>query len=252
MLTATQRLFFDLNGFVLLKGVFTEAECDEIVTVADRMVADSPYPRYDSESQRVLFGPAWYSRRLLNVAMDPRLRGPGEALVGGECRLEENEFLITAGATEVDDPAADRFRWHRGLSADYGSFQVGDRYHCLFTKALLYLTRRGRMTGTWVVPGSHRLSAPVRDLEPLIDPTLTAYVDAERGDVLFFGETLVHASPPRPSPERRVLLVVAFSAPFMASWSRDSDPPATLPYETTPEERRFIYGEGRYAFRVDR
>jgi hypothetical protein len=248
MLTAAQRLHFDLRGYVLLKGLFTAEECAVAIGVAHAMKRSSPYPRQDSARQSVLFGPAFHDRRILALAMDTRLRPAAEEIVGGESRLEENEFLITASGGES---TGDRgYRWHRGLAPAWGSFASAAGYHCLFTKAIVYLTPRGRATGTFVIPGSHRQELRLDELQRLVTPDLYAYVDAEPGDVLLFGETLVHSSPAEAPDAERILLVLAFSAPFMKTWSADTDPPAILPYETTAEERRFIYGEGRYDFRA--
>jgi len=252
MLTTAERVFFELNGFVLLKGVLAPDECAWIADLAARMRRDSPYPRYDSEAQTVLFGPAWYDRRMLALSMEPRLRARAEAIVGGASRLEENQFLIfSPQPADLDDQAEaiDRRRWHRGLTPDYGSFEHAGRYHCLFTKVILYLSPRGVSTGTWVVPGSHKLQIGIGDFEQVVDESMTHYVDGEAGDALLFGETLIHSSPPPSYTRERLLLVIAYSAPFMKTWSRDTDPPPSLCDTLTDDERRFVFGDDRYAFR---
>jgi hypothetical protein len=248
MLTNSERVHFDLNGFVLLKKVLSEEECQWIAHVAAAMKQTNIYPRYDSPNQTVLFGPAWYDRRILSLAMEPRLRAKAEDIVGGSSRLEESSFLIYS-PQDAQGPASESRRWHRGLRPDFGSFESGAHYHCLFSKMILYLSPRGPMTGTWVVPGSHKLQISVPEFERVFHEDMARYVDAELGDVLLFGETLIHSSPPPLQTKERLLLVIAYSAPFMQTWSADTDPPATLRDSLTDDERGFVFGEARYKFR---
>ena len=253
MLTASQRLFFDLNGYVLIRNAFTRAECTELVAIAHAMQA-SGQGRDPADRQHILHCPIRHSRKVLEVAMAPRLREPAEAIVGGEARLEECEFLVFFPDREIAAEAVSRehkFRWHRGLTPDYGSFEHNGNYHCLLAKVIVYLTPQGQRTGTWLVPGSHRHGVRIADFERLAQPEqeFATHVDAQQGDVLLFGETLIHSSPLRPYDEERILLVIAYSPPFMRPWSAQSDPPPELDYDISPEERRFIYGEARYDFR---
>lgn len=245
MLTPAQRLFFNINGYILLEQVFTGAECATFLRTAEAMKSKSRYPRMDSPEQSVLFGPAWFDRVVLKACMDPRLRAPAEEVLGGRGRLEENEFLITfAGEHRPETP----LRWHRGLRPDFGSFQSRDDYHCLFVKAIIYLTDLEPGQETLVVPGSHKLLAPVADLVPMLNASLIRGISARPGDVLLFGETLIHSSPATAPSHDRALLVIAYCAPFMQTWSADTDPPDALDFELSDEERKFVYGLDRYAF----
>jgi hypothetical protein len=255
-LLPNERLSFNLRGFVLRKRVFTPEECEFLRDLAHGMMRESNHARFESEKESVLFGPAWQDHRVLALAMDARVRAAAEDLVGGETWLEENQFLIShemaKGSIEADGQTA-AFRWHRGLSPAWGSFATQRNYHSLFSKALIYLTPAGPLTGTWVIPGSHRLEIGNVEFASLVDESMMQYVDAQAGDVLLFSETLIHSSPPVRSERERVILVFGYSAPFMRAWSKESEPPAEhrLAYRPTPFERRFIYGEARYAFRVE-
>lgn len=246
MLTRAQRLFLDLNGYVLLRGVFAAPECAELLAIAQRLPVDE---RYVSESQVVRPSPAWTERRILDLALDPRLREPAAELVGGEVRLEETQFLQFPADVPGRDVLPGETRWHRGLSPDYGSFESEGHYHCLFAKVLIYLAPHGDATA--VVPGSHRQRIAIGEFAKLAAPGLHMRVEAQQGDVLLFGETLIHGSPPRPYVHDRVLLAIAYCAPFMRAWSRDMAPPPRLPYALTAAEQRFVYGEARYDFREE-
>lgn len=254
MLNPTQRLFFDVNGYVLVKRAFHASECDRFIAIADRMKADiqSNPGRRDEKWGMVLFGTAWYDPHLLDTAMGSRLRPMAEQVLGGEARLEENQILIfyrNEKAGPVPPSGLPKEGWHRGINPNYGSFEADGHYHCLLPKALVYLTEQGPGTGTWVFPGSHRITTKSRDLAPLLDESLVRQVPAERGDVLLLGETLVHASPSIPLAKDRYLMVFAYCAPFMKPWSTDVDPPEDIAHRLTKEQRRFVYGDGRYDFR---
>lgn len=247
MLDRVQRLFLDLNGYVLLRGVLAPHECDELLAIAQRMPLNE---RHVSPRQVVRPSPAWTERRILELAMDPRLSEPAQALVGGEIRLEETQFLhFPPDAVGRSATAPAEVRWHRGLSPDYGSFESAGHYHCLFAKLLIYLAPQGDATG--VVPGSHRQHISVSEFAELQTPELHRRIEARQGDVLLFGETLIHASPPRPYAYERALLVIAYCAPFMQAWSPEIEPPSRFPYALTAAEQRFVYGEARYGFRQE-
>jgi hypothetical protein len=251
MLTAAQRFHFDVNGYVLLKNVLAQEECRRLVAIAERMKADSKFPRQDLDRQTILYGSAWYDRFVLDLAMDPRLREPAEEIVGSEARLEESEFIIfhplRARLAASATPGADR--WHRGLKPGPGSYEAGGHYHCLFTKTVTYLSDNRPETGTWVIPGSHRMSHEVREVMDVVDQSLMRQVVAQQGDVLLFGETLIHSSPEPMFERDRLLLVIAYCAPYMSPWGVESDPPDAFAADLSDEQRRFVYGEARYQAR---
>ncbi|HZP80968.1 MAG TPA: phytanoyl-CoA dioxygenase family protein [Chthonomonadaceae bacterium] len=254
-LTPAQRYFYDVNGYLVLRGVFSAEECRELIALADRMDADDTcgykhdgYPK--TPILTVLSRCAWYHPHLLETALHPILLPVIEEIVGGEVRLEEHQYIINYPPAE-DVPARDvrEEGWHRGIAPSFGSFEAGGHYHCLFTKAFIYLTDNGPGEGTWLVPGSHRLEMPGQQLRAFLDETLTTQVEAQAGDVLILSETLIHAGPRlRPDASVRYSLVYGYSAPFMQTWNR-YDPPADLLERVTPEQRRLLTGEARYHFR---
>lgn len=254
MLEPAERLFFDLNGYVLLKGVLDERECAWLLNVAHSMLRAAHDDHSDQHaSERILFGPVWADRRILTLAMEARLRGRAENLVGGESRLEENQFLVSLG--QVADPgSAPRYRgyrWHRGLAPSWGAYEADDRYYCLFVKALLYLTPIAPSERTWVIPGSHKLRCDVGRFAALCNESMMRPIDSSAGDLLLFGETLIHSSPPESSSRERLLLALGYSAPFLRPWSAQSEPPTSCDVMNglARAERSFIHGEGRYDFR---
>lgn len=253
-LTPAQRYFYEVNGYVVLEGVFGPEECRRFIALADRMDADPActykhdgYPK--TPVLTVLSRCAWYDPHLLETALHPVLLPIIEEVVGGEVRLEEHQYLIN-----YPDPAAGEVPvreegWHRGIAPSFGSYQAEGRYCCLFAKAFIYLTDNGPGEGTWVVPGSHKVETPGKELRQFLDPTLARQLEARAGDVLILSETLIHAGPRlRPGSAPRYSLVYGYTAPHMQTWNR-YDPPAELLERASPPARRLLSGELRYGFR---
>lgn len=254
-----QRYFFEVNGYVLVPGVFSPAECRRFAELAAQMDADDSCPyKHDGYPKKptftVLSRCAWYHPHLLETALDSRLLPPIEDLLGGQARLEEHQFLINYPDPEKAVPRGQSLDlreegWHRGIDPGVGIYRAQGRLHTLFAKAFIYLTENGPGEGTWVVPGSHLQELPTAQLRPLLDCSLARQLQASPGDVLFFSEALIHSLPRmyRGSPPRRSL-VYGYTASFMQTWSR-YDPPADLVARATPAQRQLLTGEGRYNFR---
>ncbi len=258
-LSSAKRYFFDVNGYVMLQGVFSPAECRRFIDLADRMDADDlcaykhdGYPK--TPALTVLSRCAWYRPYLLETAMHPILLPIIRDVVGGEVRLEEHQYLINY-PNETEDEIVPRTShvadegWHRGIAPNVGSFEADEHYHCMFSKAFIYLTDNGPGEGTWVVPGSHRMNMPTGTLREFMDEALARQLQSRAGDVLILSETLIHAGPRlRAAAPPRYSLVYGYTAPFMQTWGR-YDPPADLLERVTPEQRRLLTGELRYGFR---
>ena len=186
--------------------------------------------------------------------MHPILLPIIEDVVGGDVRLEEHQYLINYPnktgngnanqASHVKDEG-----WHRGTAPNFGSFESDGHYHCMFSKAFIYLTDNGPGEGTWVVPGSHRMNMSTKTLREFMDETLAEQLQSKAGDVLILSETLVHAGPQlKAGASPRYSLVYGYTPPFMQTWRR-YDPPADLLEQVTPEQQQFLTGEIRYGFR---
>lgn len=258
-LAPAERYFFDVNGYVLLQGIFSRAECRRFIDLADRMDADDAcafkhdgYPK--TRTLTVLSRCAWYHPHLLETTMHPVLLPVIQDVVGGDVRLEEHQYLINYPNEAEDEivPFASNVAdegWHRGIAPNVGSFEANGHYHCMFSKAFIYLTDNGPGEGTWVVPGSHRMNMPTGTLREFMDETVARQLQSRAGDVLILSETLIHAGPRlTPGAPPRYSLVYGYTAPFMQTWNR-YDPPADLIERVTPEQRRLLTGELRYGFR---
>ncbi|NJN84877.1 MAG: alpha/beta hydrolase [Caldilineaceae bacterium] len=94
-LTPAQRYFYDVNGYVILKAVFSEMECQRFIDLANQMDADDTcsykhdgYPKIPVRT--VLSRCAWYDPLLLATAQHPRILPVIEEIA----RQERNEYPV--------------------------------------------------------------------------------------------------------------------------------------------------------------
>jgi phytanoyl-CoA dioxygenase PhyH len=250
-LTLAQRYRFDAHGYVLLKGVLTPEEVEALKAALYRMAADP-----DLEAKRVytrrrgehhtLFGHlVEYDPAFLSYAVHPGLVPLVEEVVGGAVRLEESEAIINRRDPHADPETLFRRRtnptgFHTGARPTWGCYYERDRFHCLFVKALAYLTDVGPDDGgTTLIPGSHRTTWPQREMIAAVeeDESLVHQVEAQAGDVLLFPESLIHSSTAIRSDRERLIVVSGYTPPMLREWMGNEISPefvAGLPEEIRP------------------
>jgi hypothetical protein len=250
-LTPAQRLQFDVYGYVLLEDVLSRDEVARMKDALYRLKAEPNPAAHHVYTHRhgehhVLFGHlVEYDPALLKYAAHPKLVPLVEEVVGGSVRLEESEAIINRR-----DPNADLSAWtgrhvvpigfHTGTRHGWGTYMENHHFHCLFVKTLAYLTDVGPDDGgTAVIPGSHRLTWPERQVieAALSDERLIYQVQARAGSVLLFPESLVHSTTAIRSDNERVILVCGYTPPMMQAWPGNEISPefvASLPEAIRP------------------
>jgi hypothetical protein len=250
-LTPAQRLQFDVYGYVLLEDVLTSDEVARMKEALYRLKAEPDPAAHRVYAHRhgehhVLFGHlVEYDPALLKYAAHPKLVPLVEEVVGGSVRLEESEAIINRR-----NPNADLSAWagrrvvpigfHTGTRHGWGTYMEDHHFHCLFVKTLAYLTDVGPDDGgTAVIPGSHRLTWPEREIidAALCDERLIYQVEARAGSVLLFVESLVHSTTAIRSDNERVILVCGYTPPMMREWPGNEISPefvASLPEALRP------------------
>lgn len=227
-LSPSQRLHFDVYGYVLLENVLT---ADEVARLKDALYRLRD--ERDLEEHRVYVNKrnechfhvghvVEYDPALLEYAANPKLVPLAEEIVGGSVRLEESEAIINRRDPREPVVADDNtFGFHTGTRHGWGTYYQEHRFRCLFVKTLAYLTDVGPDDGgTAVIPGSHRLRWPVPDIveAALSDRRLIHQVEAKAGSVLLFPESLVHSTSKVHSDRERVVLISGYTPPFMREW----------------------------------
>lgn len=258
-LTPSQRLEFDVYGFVLLKQVLSPEEVGRAKEALYRL-RDEP----DLDALRVYVNRRTdlhfhvghvveYDPALLEYAAHPRLLPLVREIVGGTIRLEETEAIINSREPETApwDPASSEVEplgFHTGARHGWGTYEQRHHFRCLFVKTLTFLTDTGPGDGgTAVIPGSHRLSWPQDDIiaAAMADKRLIHQVEAHAGDVLLFPESLVHSTTMVQTDRERVILISGYTPPFIREWPGNELTPEFIESLAPDLRTLFTGGDGR-------
>ncbi len=252
-MTPAQRLYFEVNGYVVIENALTAAECEELLAALEELRArfeaeENPAeavidcalveswkpPHYFSWGHLVQAHPA-FCRYLTH----PRLVALVEEVVGGKVRLDESGAIVNRRLPDFDPGARFRYQWHRGGQPGFDSYTYGGLYHCTFVKTLTNLRDLGPEDGgTAVIAGSHKLNCNEDDMVGAAyeDPALVHQVVAPAGSTLMMCETLIHATGQNRGDGERAIIIGGYSHPkdmAMAGWE-----PTPEFLETQSEEVR--------------
>ncbi|MEU1529047.1 phytanoyl-CoA dioxygenase family protein [Streptomyces fagopyri] len=204
---------FAENGFVVVRGLFSGAEIDELGAEFAALHAAGPVPGHFEPRPTRTGGPAdplhghprvmhphrisALSRRRL---LDPRLREILEVLLGEEVLAAQSMFYFKPPGARGQALHQDNFY----LRVEPGT--------CVAAWIACDTIDRGN-GGLEVVPGTHRMElfcpqeadeelSFVREYVPPPPGLVAVPVDMAPGDVLFFNGSLVHGSGPNRSADR--------------------------------------------------
>jgi hypothetical protein len=232
-LTPSQRLHFDVYGYVVLEDVLTPDETAAMKDALYRLKAEPDlatlrvYVNIRNDYTFHVGHILEYDPALLAYAVHPRLIPLVEEVVGGSVRVEETEAVINRRDSRRDDAAWGHrhslpLGFHTGTRHGWGTYLERHRFHCLFVKTIVFLTDVGPDDGgTAVIPGSHRLSWPQQEIIDAAlagDSSLIHQVQAKAGSVLLFPESLVHSTTAIRSEKERVILITGYTPPMMREW----------------------------------
>ena len=228
-LTAPERYFFDVNGYLVIEGVLPRAEAERLndVITARRL----PPPGDSITSQRFgeefLLWDEGFRRLLDHPAVLPRLRD----LLGDHLRLDHPYGIVMApetsglglhgGGTPWD---ASQFYLHRG----------GRMYNGLTTVTWALVDADPGHGGFGCIPGSHKANEWVPEDLPA---SWIREVPLPAGSVLIFTEGLTHCTLRWTAAYERRAVLFKY-APGYLGWGRYSDPPAKLWRSLTDTQRR--------------
>ena len=272
---ARDAFLFDLNGFIVLRGVLTETEVAEMNGAIDRRLsaavprdsvplkntADAT-PFRASGPRRDLGGVLTWEdtdafRRLL---AHPVLSAHVRALCGSGYRLDHQPLVI------VQERGSEGFSLHGGPVSGDGHLNPALQYRChnerpwtslLAMSVCLCDTNRGD-GGFVVVKGSHKLNFPVpKDFAHQGDQEGEENVyhpKTKKGDVVLFSEATVHGAVPWQSEAQRRLAIYRFAPPGCAYGRSYVDGFSAFGVDVsalcTPEQRAVL--EPPYAARLER
>ena len=235
MLTEEEKFRFDLQGFIVLTGVLTRAECTLLSKLSDtawpRQPGDGAFRRTEAISR--------WGGAFLNLIDHPCVLPYLVELIGPRLRADHDYCIFMR-------PGADGQNIHGGPMR----YESDHWYH--YHDGVM---RNGLMVATWVlndaepgdggfvcIPGSHKtnfIDAVPRDvLTQEYRPDYVIQPELRAGDVLLFTEALIHGTATwRGSQERRALLY-KYSPPH-SSWAK-------VPYnlqhypDASPQQQRLM------------
>jgi hypothetical protein len=259
-LTLSQRFHFDAHGFVLLRGVLDMDHVNRLKRALYAIKADpnlkarGVYSSRQGDHYLHVGRLVEYDRAFLEYVAHPGLFPLVEEVIGGAIRLEESEAIINRRDPSFplpEDNQSVALGFHTGTRHGWGTYYEQNRFHSIFVKTLAYLTDVGPDDGgTAVIPGSHRMSWPQREMiqAALEDKSLIHQVVANAGDVLLFPESLVHSTTAIRSDRERMIMVAGYTPPMVREWMGNEISPEFI--ETLPEAiRPLISGSDNWNWR---
>ena len=276
-MTDLEKYLFDLNGFLVVRGVFSEAEVAAanaaIDKRAERIVERKGDLRLGGDKGDALAGDGVTGREDLggmlgwpegerdvfrDVLTHPKLVPYYHALVGEGYRMDHLPLLIQ------QNPGADGFVFHGGKMNDDGSwcddlaytFNNGRMYNRLLAVSVALTRTEPGDGGFCVVRGSHKANLPCPP-EVQRHEVATEFVENPRlaqGDVLLFSEATTHGTLPWSAARTRRACLYRF-APATSAYGRaymTSPPswPEEMTKDLTPAQAAVL--EAPYHPRLDR
>ena len=230
-LTAHERYFFDVNGYLVIDGALPRDEARRLndVITARRL----PRPGESIASQRfgsdfLLWDPGFRDLLDHRVVL-PRLRD----LLGDHLRLDHAYGIVMAPGTSGLGLHGGGMPWD---PSQYYVHSGGRMYNGLTTVTWSLVDAEAGHGGFGCVPGSHKAA------EPLPDPVPADWVreiPLPAGSVLVFTEALTHCTLPWTAPDERRAVLFKY-APGHLAWGRYADPPPKLGRSLTETQRRLF------------
>tara|TARA_Y100000588_G_scaffold357565_1_gene414899 strand:- start:1597 stop:2385 length:789 start_codon:yes stop_codon:yes gene_type:complete len=212
MVSIEERFQFDLAGFIILRGVLSRAECDELLNVL-RKLEGQDYE--DLWLQKTGGGrPTKETNRDHQTRLNglPRLHDAFDQLIDHDTLMPYlNEFvgapqLINTWSISKARGAAFS-SWHRGVPTTDYAYRNGDIRTRMFN-TVWFLTDNGPDDGCVVaVPGSHKSNIDI-DLKthPAYEMPNATPITGKAGDLVLFSEATLHDGLPKTTDGTRTNL----------------------------------------------
>ena len=274
-----EKFLFDLNGFLIVRNVFTPEEIKAANAAVDANVASmrardadalrnakSGTPFSASGPRKDMGGMLWWPREqsavFRSVLTHPKLVPYYTALLGEGYRMDHQPLLI------AQDADSEGFSLHGGpISGDDGvpngrfnpELQYrcvnGDMWNSLLAVSVQLCDHNEGEGGFVVVRGSHKLNLPVpadfANVEGSEEFEDHLYQPATKaGDVVFFSEATVHGAMPWRAKHQRRIALYRFAPANMGYGRGYLDVPESSLAQLTELERAVV--EPPYAVRLER
>jgi ectoine hydroxylase-related dioxygenase (phytanoyl-CoA dioxygenase family) len=219
-LSDEQKRFFDDNGYVVVRGVFTKAECaawraelhelsTRLTTLRGEINATWPSVAGQGTVNRHCHDVQFHVASMTRLICDPRFTAPLQSIIGPNVQLHHTKMFIKPPEKGSPFP----------LHQDYHYFP---HQRDSMLAAVVHFDDATIEKGCIrVVPGSHKLGAlkPAAGVHDNSLPTdrfpieSAVPCEAATGDVLIFSYLTIHGSGINRSPEHRTTMLVQVRDP---------------------------------------
>ncbi len=233
VLSDEEKFRFDLQGFLVVKNVLSQAECDSLCQLADekwpRQPGDPAFRRFESVHQ--------WGQPLVDLMDHDRVLPYLAELIGRKLRIDHDYCIFM----EKGEQCMELHGGPRLFETDHWYYYQDGVMRNGLTVATFNLTPAPAGAGGFAcVPGSHKsnflrnLPLDVRRFEREADYVVQPPMDA--GDVLIFTEALIHGTAPWQADHERRTLLYKYSPPH-SSWAKSGYDTAAFPGATERQKR---------------
>ena len=223
MLTIEQLKQFAKQGWVIQENVFDDDFIDACRQAMDETAATQPARKADEE-QIFMMGIINHHQLFRDCLLHPTLLEESRQIMGTDLRHRATWMIIKKphprrheDPTGLVDPS--NLSWHRDMRPKWGTFahdEDPERINCILLNCLITVTDMGPDDGgTMALAGSHRVEG---EPETVMQQCPVAQIQAPRGSVIYFPETLMHSAVPILSEKARYVMFYAFVPPWFEVW----------------------------------
>lgn len=196
------RFLFDLQGYLLLRDVLDEDDCDEyyraVLGLENSFLVDRPRPTTLQTNNTLPQLATMLSSLLDHPRVIPYLNS----------FVSEDPQLVHAWAiSKIPGPNAEHFGWHRNRRPrDYSC--INGEIRCTMLNVIYMLTDNGPDDAEMLVlPGSHKANYELEwQSYPRDSMPGAVQVPGKKGDVLLLCESVLHGGMPKTKPGHRMNL----------------------------------------------
>jgi ectoine hydroxylase-related dioxygenase (phytanoyl-CoA dioxygenase family) len=245
VMTAEQRLFFETNGYLLIRDALSPEDLAEVRAAADRAEQEwrSNTSRLGERGEALQSVQAIieYDPIFLNLMEHPRIFPIIREILGDDIAMVDNDYYISPPVRHL----ARHHHWH----FDEGFRGVYSPRSTMMVKVFYTLTDIDEDGGaTSFVPGSHRFPLDFKMPEPTPEGEMPGSVRmaVPAGSAYLFSGRIFHAALPNHSQKTRRVLIFNYGHIWMKPW-QGYEPSARLQAAaTTPVRKQLLHAVPAY------
>ena len=271
-LTKEQRLFFDINGYLIIEDIFSENSITKFKNIFDNVWKDympisSKLLNSNKDHELRDKGPGGcllhtvindnylslvrvehYDQYLSNYFCNEYLLSVIEELSGSNVRLSASNIIINE---KSDNPNIDfKFEeFHKANNGEYRHYYKNGLYHGSLMRAMLSLNDLTEDSGgTIFIPGTHKLKFEASKIANIVkqNTNMIKTWTGKAGSMLFFTEDLIHAVGVNKTNNRRMILGSKFAPSRFQAWLKQYEPTEEEVNNWPKEFKPLITGEEGY------